>query len=195
MVYQRSPKPHSGVRFLHLPHMKESPQQKTPEIQYPEIAEEITAMRDVDQDMREKNLGDDLWDEEVDKRNTERMKEIIAEIGWPSASKVGKDASIAAWLLVQHADHDVNFQSHCLSLMQELPADEVRSEDIALLTDRVRVNSEQPQIYGTQFRQVDRKHVPKDIEDVEHVNERRKALGLDTLEENIERMYKKYPIK
>ena len=56
-------------------------------------------------------------------------------------------------------------------------------------------NNGLPQIYGTQFRQVDGKHVPKDIEDIEHVNERRKAMGLDTLEENIERMYKKYPIK
>ncbi len=180
--------------------MEDSPQQKTPEIQYPEIAVEITAMRDADQEMRQRALDNDYVieseeDDNLDKKNTEKMREIIDEIGWPSASKVGKDASIAAWLLVQHADHDVDFQSRCLSLIQELPVGEVRPQDIALLTDRIRVNSGQPQVYGTQFREVGGKHVPKDIEDIETVDERRKVMGLDTLEENIRRMYEKYPMK
>lgn len=164
-------------------------------IEYPEIAKEIEVMRDFDQDMREKSLEDDSWDDGLDRKNTERMKEIIAEIGWPSISKVGANASTAAWLLVQHADHDVEFQSYCLGLMQEMPREEVRSEDVALLTDRVRVNKGLPQVYGTQFTQVDGKHVPRDIEDPENVDERRKLVGLDTLDENIKRMYKKYPIK
>ena len=166
------------------------------QIKFPEIAQEIIGMTEVDQDMREKEINEpDFLDDTIDKKNTEGMKEIVEEIGWPSVSKVGKKASIDAWLLVQHADHDVDFQSYCLSLMNELPAGEVRAEDIALLTDRVRVNSGQPQVYGTQFREMDGKHVPKDIEGIENVNERRKAIGLDTLEENIERMYKKYPVK
>lgn len=185
----------SRARKVVIIFMEEFTQQKTLEIQYPEIAVEITAMRDADQDMRKKKLEDDLWDEEVDKINTEKMKKIVAKIGWPSASKVGKEASIAAWLLVQHADRDVEFQSQCLSLMQQLLAGEVRSEDIAHLTDRVRVNSGQLQVYGTQFKQVDGKHVPKDIEDIENINERRKSMGLDTLKENLERIHKKYPIK
>jgi len=166
------------------------------QIGFPEIAQEINEMAAADQDMREKEINEpDFWDDSVDKKNTEGMKKIIGEIGWPSVSKVGKEASIDAWLLVQHADHDVDFQSYCLSLINELPVGEARAEDIALLTDRVRVNSGQPQVYGTQFRQMDGKHVPKDIEDIENVNERRKAVGLDSLEENIERMYKKYPLK
>ncbi len=169
--------------------------EQSPElIQFPDLATEINQMTEADQDMREKNLEDGSWDVELDKRNTERMKEIVAQIGWPSASKVGGEASTNAWLLVQHADHDVDFQAVCLALMQELPAGEVRPEDIALLTDRVRVNRGQPQLYGTQFRQIDGKHVPKEIEDVENVDERRKTMNLDTLAENIARMESKYPL-
>jgi len=170
--------------------------ENTPEqIQFPNLALEINKMVETDQDMRENNLKDDSWDDELDKKNTERIKEIIIDIGWPTVSKVGKSASVGAWLLVQHADHDVDFQLHCLDLMRKLPNGEVRPEDIALLTDRVRVNRGQPQLYGTQFRQIDGKHVPKDIEDIEHVDERRAEMGLDTLMENIARINSKYPLK
>ncbi|HBD24542.1 MAG: hypothetical protein A2566_03690 [Candidatus Zambryskibacteria bacterium RIFOXYD1_FULL_40_13] len=165
------------------------------QIQFPHLASEISAMREADQNMRKRNLDDDSWEEGLDENNTKRMKEIVHEIGWPSVSKVGADASRASWLLVQHADHDVAFQSHCLALMQELPSGEVQSRNIAFLTDRVRVNSGQPQLYGTQFKQVDGKHVPKDIEDPEHVDERRKSMGLDTLADNIALMELSYPLK
>lgn len=179
--------------------MEESFKEKTPKIEYSGIAMEIAKMYILDQDMRHKALENNGAIEAqkvatVDRENTDRMKEIVSQIGWPSLSKVGKDASFGAWLLVQHADHDVEFQSYCLSLMKDLPSGEVRLQDIALLTDRIQVNKGERQIYGTQFRQIDGKHVPKEIEDIENVNKRRKEMGLDTLEEHIERMYKKYPM-
>jgi hypothetical protein len=169
--------------------------EKFSSIEFPDIASEIIRMYEIDQDMREKNLQNDYWDEEVDRKNTKRMKEIVNEIGWPSISRVGSEASMSAWLLVQHADHDVEFQSHCLTLMKDLPEGEVGSENIAMLTDRVMINQGKPQVYGTQFKQVNGAHVPKDIEDIEHVDERRKSMGLDTLEENINRIKLKYPLK
>jgi hypothetical protein len=46
----------------------------------------------------------------VDAANTARMKRIVAERGWPGRSLVGDDGAQAAWLLVQHADHDPAFQ-------------------------------------------------------------------------------------
>ena len=177
--------------------MEDTPKQNSPEIQYPEIAKEIIAMQKADQNMRRGALKNEglisKEDENLDKKNTEKMKEIVSKIGWPSFSKVGEDASVGAWLLVQHADHDTEFQSKCLSLMQSLPTDEVRSKDIALLIDRILVNKGRPQIYGTQFRQKDGKHIAKEIEDIEHVDERRKSMGLDTFAQNVERMYQKYP--
>ena len=60
------------------------------QIGFPEIAQEINEMAAADQDMREKEINEpDFWDDSVDKKNTEGMKKIIGEIGWPSVSKVG----------------------------------------------------------------------------------------------------------
>jgi hypothetical protein len=170
----------------HIPHMVEV------EVQFPQIAAEINAMAKVDQDMRGKWLEDESWNEEVDPRNTARMKELIAEAGWLTVSKVGNEASHNAWLLVQHADHDVVFQEECLDLMKREPTSEVALRDIAMLEDRVCINSGRPQIYGTQFNARGEAYVPREIEDPEHVDERRAAMGLDSLAENIARMHANY---
>lgn len=162
-------------------------------IQFPKITVEIEAMIKIDQDMREKNLLEHgTWDDTVDAKNTERMKEIVAEIGWPTVSKVGEDVSHKAWLLIQHADRDVEFQKTCLTLMKQEPNGELNLTDIAMLEDRVRVNSGQQQLYGTQFQQIDGEYKPRPIENEANVNERRKQMNLDTLEANIAEMYKKY---
>ena len=158
------------------------------------IIQDINRMVTVDQDMREQNLVDaNHWDDEVDKTNTARMKEIISAIGWPTISQVGTEVATNAWLLVQHADHDPDFQERCLTLMKSLPADEVNQTDIAFLEDRVRVNRGEPQLYDTQFRQINGQHVPKPIEDEANVDTRRRAMGMGTMAERIAEMYEKYP--
>lgn len=163
-------------------------------IHYPDITSEFQKMVDADQDMRERSeIEPDFWDDEVDKKNTERMKEIISEIGFPTISKVGKEGNYNAWLLIQHADHDVEFQKMCLSLMKGVPLGEVERRDIAYLEDRIRVNQKQGQIYGTQFTQEGGKHIPRPIEDEGNVDIRRAQMGMDTLADQIALMYKKYP--
>ena len=165
-------------------------------MKYPEIASEMEKMLDEDQDMRERaHKEDGYWDHEIDNRNTKRMKEIIEEIGFPTISKVGKEGSHTAWLLIQHADRDVLFQEQCLELMKSADPSDVILKDIAYLEDRIRLNHKQPQLYGTQFNQVDGRHVPLPIEDIEKVNERRTKMGMDTLDDQIALMYKKYPLK
>lgn len=168
---------------------------KSESIQYPEIAVEITAMYNVDQDMRLRAIKDEeVWDDTIDPKHTARMKEIVEQIGWPTISKVGEKASTDAWILVQHADRDIEFQKYCLSLMKQESVGEVSLHDIAYLEDRVRVNSGQPQLYGTQFRWENNKPL-QNIEDPENVDQRRAEMGLKTLAENIEEMYQKYKIE
>ncbi len=171
-------------------------QEKITKNQFLKIAREIETMTAIDQDARKNALiNPDQFDMNIDKNNTEHMKKIIAEIGWPTISKVGKDASSNAWLLVQHADHDIEFQKQCLSLMKEQSSSEVDPPNVAYLTDRIQVNSKLPQIYGTQFNEINGRFIPKEIEDPENVNERRKEMRLGTLEENIKMMYEKYNIE
>ncbi len=148
--------------------------------QFPEIAAELLAMSERDQAMRLSNQ----WDATVDEVNTQRMKEIVAQIGWPTRSKVGQRAASMAWLLVQHADHDLAFQKYCLGLMSAQPANEVQPRNVAYLEDRVRVAEGRPQLYGTQFyTDSETKLGPRPIEDVAHVDERRAEVGMETLAE------------
>lgn len=154
-------------------------------INYPQIVAELKAMAETDQDMRKRNPQDDkMWDEEVDKRNTARMREIVATVGWPTISKYGERAAHAAWLLVQHADQDPEFQEKVLALMRDLPDGEVSKQDIAFLEDRVRVNTGRPTLYGTQFYN-DQQGIfgPQPIEDRDTLDERRAAVGLGNFAE------------
>ncbi len=171
--------------------MKFENQSESP--RFPHIALEIKEMVDVDQDMRERSQTENYPGDGVDAKHTERMKEIIEEIGWPTASKVGKEGASNAWLLVQHADHDVDFQALCLELMKNTPANEVDKTDIAYLEDRVRVNQGRGQLYGTQFTQKNDEHIPKTIEDEESVGARRAEIGMGPLSEQIQIMNEQYP--
>jgi hypothetical protein len=131
---------------------------------------------------------------EIDRNNTKRMKEIVDKHGWPGKSLVGEDGAQSAWLLVQHADADRDFQKHCLTLMKAAPKGEVSSQNLAYLTDRVLVGEKKKQLYGTQFHQRDGELVPQPIEDEVNVDKRRKEVGLQPLAEYkklMQQMYKK----
>jgi hypothetical protein len=119
---------------------------------------------------------------EIDRRNTARMKEIVNQHGWPGNALVGADGANAAWLLVQHADQDPGFQKQCLALMEKaIKQGQASAGDWAYLTDRVRIAEKKNQLYGTQLRQEGGKWSPLPIEDPSNVDRRRKGVGLSSL--------------
>lgn len=88
----------------------------------------------------------------VDEGNTAWLKDLIDRQGWPDRPRFGDDASTAAFLIVQHADADPQFQAHCLPLLEAaVQRGEVKPSRLAYLTDRVRVKQGRPQLYGTQY--------------------------------------------
>ncbi|CAN5154416.1 hypothetical protein BH11PAT3_BH11PAT3_1840 [soil metagenome] len=147
-------------------------------INFSQVAEKLTQMLEADQLMRKKMREGEDWDKDVDNKNTHRLKEIIKEIGWPTISKVGKEASLSAWIIVQHADFDLDFQIECLDLMRA-ETNDVRPDLLALLEDRVMVNTKGNQLYGTQF-YTDEKGIfgPRPIEDIDNLTTRRNSVGL-----------------
>lgn len=118
-----------------------------------------------------------------DRKNVQWLKEVVSRHGWPGKSLVGSKCAHSAWLLVQHADSDREFQQTCLAKMEALPKGDVEARDIAYLTDRILVGTGQKQKYGTQTKLKDGKAVADPIDDEDHVDERRKALGLEPLKE------------
>src|SRR5260370_39359132 len=95
---------------------------------------------------------------EIDEANTKWLKGIVEKHGWPGTKLVGEPGAYDAWLLVQHADRDREFQKKCLGLMKPLvETGEVAKGDFAYLTDRVLIADGKKQLYGTQFRDVNGK--------------------------------------
>ncbi len=119
----------------------------------------------------------------IDAKHTARMKAVVAQHGWPGQSLVGDDGAHAAWLLVQHAEE--SFMAQCLPLMERaVSAGEASPQDYAYLLDRVRMQQGKPQVYGTQFISgADGKFILHPIESPENVDERRRAVGLPSMEE------------
>lgn len=115
----------------------------------------------------------------VDARNMPRIKEIVRTGGYPRISEVGRGGSQAAFLLVQHADADPDFQAEVLAAIQPLlQQHEVTGEHVALLTDRVLVAQGKPQRYGTQFQTLDGRNVLTQVEDPAGLDARRAAMDM-----------------
>ncbi|MDE3055630.1 MAG: adenylyltransferase/cytidyltransferase family protein [Verrucomicrobiota bacterium] len=155
------------------------------------LRDELLAMQELDQKARSKLLNiktfsEELWKDvqEIDSKNGQKLKEIVSEYGWPGVSIIGLDGSSALWLLVQHQDQDVLFQKQCLNLLKTAVQEyEASPKSLAYLTDRVNMNENQPQIYGTQWVQQDGKFLLYTVEDREHLDHRRAEMGLSAIEE------------
>src|SRR3989338_7353596 len=130
------------------------------------LAAEMVAMAEEDQRMRQAaQVGKKSFDKSVNVENSNRLKQIIDQIhAWPTISMVGEEASYAAWLIVQHADHDSTFQERCLKLMFQAE-DDVLLSNIAYLADRVAVNKENGEL------------VPRPIKNPEGLDVRRLKVG------------------
>ena len=121
---------------------------------------------------------------EADGENLPWLKDVIAGHGWPGKSLVGDDGAQAAWLLVQHADADPEFQRQCLDLMTAaVEAGEAKKHLLAYLTDRVLLAEGRQQEYGTQVVARGGQWVPRNLRDPDDVDARRAAAGLDTIAE------------
>ena len=118
-----------------------------------------------------------------DRARADRLKQYIAAYGWPGEQLVGKDGASAAWLIAQHADHDVALQQEALALMRAAREGDIDTTELAYLEDRVAVNTGQPQIYGTQIRcGPGGEPVPATpIRDEAGVEQRRKDMKLQSL--------------
>ena len=97
------------------------------------------------EDQKAVNSGSEEKYSEVSKKNVNLLKKIISEFGWPKDS----EDSFNAWLIAQHADHDAYFLIRCLGFMLSSIEKENR-ENCKYLIDRILINLDEAQIYGTQ---------------------------------------------
>ncbi|HJW09469.1 MAG TPA: GH92 family glycosyl hydrolase, partial [Holophagaceae bacterium] len=123
----------------------------------------------------------------VDADDAAALKALLDRWGWFDRRSWGDEADNDAWLIAQHADQDVAFQKRVLGMLEPLmPHGGTEPSNYALLWDRVAVNEGRLQRFGSQGRCVGAgRWAPRPIEDPEHVDARRAAVGLGPLAEYI----------
>lgn len=167
----------------------------SPSVKEPALRRELLERVEQDQAIRDERIrkGVEHPDEAIlarmqaiDTANTERVKAIVRQYGWPSPELVGRDGAEAAFLLVQHAD--LTFQKQMLPLVEKAyRSGGLSGQSYALLLDRVLVREGKPQLYGTQAKGFEQwkgqEPVMEPIEDEANVDKRRAEVGLPPLSE------------
>ncbi len=161
-------------------------------MEYKSIAERIIELKKADLELRNSliqngQLGEG-YNKEMEKlhnKHAEVLNDIIDTIGYPTIDKVGKEASEAAWLVIQHAIGKPDFMKKCAALLEDAVGENKADLiNLAYLTDRIAVSEGRPQRYGTQFDWDESGELtPNVVDDLTNVNQRRKSIGLNTLEE------------
>lgn len=129
----------------------------------------------------------------IDKKLLQQLAAIIAQHGWPTISLVGKEASQAAFLIIQHAD--LTEQKKYFPLLKEAAdKNEARKSEVAMLEDRILMREGKKQIYGSQLRTNDAtgKLELYPIEDEANVDKRRASVGLMPMKEYLKHFNLEY---
>jgi len=161
-------------------------------MRYPDLAQKIIALKDADLQLRDRlvrsgELGKG-YNKEMQRlhdQNAAALEYIIDRIGYPTVEQVGKAASEATWLVIQHSIGKPAFMQKCERLLSEaVEKQQVPPKNLAYLSDRIAVLEGKPQRYGTQFDWDEEGQLsPLPCEDLTEVNRRRATLGLKSLEE------------
>ena len=157
---------------------------------------ELRAMYELDQASEMKAHHEDIAERlawrRLTARHGDRLREILLEHGWPEDPA----ASEAAWLLAQHADHQIDVQRLALRLMEDAVTKTAKASHttkatggtpdvegvrrLAFLRDRLAVNEGREQTYGTQIGGVteDGAPIPWPVADPDGMDARRAEAGI-----------------
>lgn len=156
---------------------------------------ELTNFDNARQDDQRKRMELITSMQKTDSLNYFLLKDIVKDHGFPNFDLVGQAGAHNFWLLIQHQDQHPQFQEEVLGKMKmEVDKGKASPTDYAYLIDRVKVNTGQQQIYGTQMQlnASETSYEPKNVIEPDKLNERRKSVGLSSIEEYIQMMNQHY---
>jgi len=161
------------------------------------IAEKIIELKNADLKLRARLIQNaqhsEGYNEEMEalhNANAKKLNEIIDRIGYPTSDELGKEASEAAWLVIQHSIAQPSFMKKCVKLLEkEVEQHKADPIDLAYLSDRIAVFEGKPQLYGTQFDWDEYGELsPNPFDNLTKVNDRRRSVRLNTLDEQTQIM-------
>jgi hypothetical protein len=129
------------------------------------------------------------YDEEMQRvhvENAHALDHIVSVHGWPGLSIAGRAGCRAAWLVAQHAICTPGLQRRFLRALEAAAgAGDAPAQQVALLTDRIRFHEGRPQVYGTVLDWDENGELGCEVEDPEHVDARRAAVGLPPFRQSL----------
>lgn len=154
----------------------------------------LLSLQQRDLDLRRKVLeGGSLYEgyhNEIEAMHIEHadiLANIVYQQGWPGISMVGKQRASAAFTIAQHAISKPTLQKIFLQhLKSAVEAGEASAVHAACLEDRILFNKGMPQKCGMIFDCNDRGELYTHVEDLAAANQRRRQLGLESVEEATE---------
>lgn len=117
-----------------------------------------------------------------DHRNQELVISIIEKCGMPTLEEVSQNEMNAIWLGLQHTDKKFR-KKYFPQIEKAVAKGDLSKEQYALMKDRILMDEGKPQLYGTQLENGEL----YDLQDPETVNERRKEIGLEPIEDYLEK--------
>lgn len=133
--------------------------------------------------------------EAVDRENTRALRQIIKKYGFPNDALIGLDVVGDVFTIIIHSP-SIEFQKENLPYLREAAQkNEFMKPEVALLTDKILVAENKPQIYGTQFRTENGKMYLRETIEPEKLDERRREMNLPTMEEYMKMLEKMYRIE
>ena len=127
--------------------------------------------------------------------NYKEAKRIFEKYGFPGFDLVGETGSKSFWLIVQHCDKWPDFQKQVLKKMRaQVERKNAQSTYYAYLVDRIKIRAGKKQLYGTQvsYRTNLCQAFVQGVEDIGNLNKRRKLVGLESIEEYLNRVSKNH---
>ena len=124
--------------------------------------------------------------EELRIANAEALDEIIKEQGWPGCSFVGKDGSNAAFRIARTSiDKPELMKQFLIAIKDAISKGEANEVQGAILEDCILSCQRKPQLCGIFFDWDEFGEITVNVEDFALANEKRKKLGLGTIEEDM----------
>ncbi len=133
---------------------------------------------------------DEFWKSILrkDSINLIKVSRILDSQGWPSKEKIGERGASTLFLVVQHAN--LATQQKYLNLVtQAMQKGDLSKKQYAMFYDRLALRTGKKQMYGTQLAMDKDSNKPYilPLEDPRHVDKRRKAMGLNSMQDNLNR--------
>ncbi len=123
-----------------------------------------------------------------DSINLIKVSKILDSQGWPSKKKIGTRGTSTLFLVIQHAD--LKTQVKYLGMITKaVKSNNLPKRQYAMFFDRLTLRQGKRQVYGTQLASNKESKGPYvlPLEDAKNVDKRRAEMGLNSMQENLNR--------